>query len=289
MDHHAGLADALRSLDGLSVGDAFGELFFDPARLGRIEARSAPAPLWFWTDDTEMALSVVEELAERGAIEPDSLASRFARRCNPLRGYGMGALSWMRAVRAGTPWREASASLFDGQGSFGNGAAMRIAPLGAFFAGDPDRAAAEACLSAEVTHAHAEGQAGAVAVAVAASLIGSGLAGIDLLREVARRTPPGETRQGIERASALDPELPGDAARILGTGSRVSSADTVPWSLFCAAHHADDYQEAIWTAVGGLGDRDTTAAIAGGIVGIRAAVPVDWIEAREPLPSLRLG
>jgi ADP-ribosylglycohydrolase len=46
---------------------------------------------------------------------------------------------------------------FGGNGSFGNGAAMRVAPLGAYFAADPDRAAAEARLQAEITHSHVEG------------------------------------------------------------------------------------------------------------------------------------
>jgi ADP-ribosylglycohydrolase len=287
----AGFARALQSLDGLSVADAFGQRFFRPQHIVRIPERAAPAAPWSWTDDTEMALSVVEELGERGAIDPDSLAGRFARRGTPSRGYGGGAIEWLRAVGGGAPWRQAAQALFGGQGSYGNGAAMRVAPLGAYFAGEPERAAEEARRSAEVTHAHAEGVAGAVAVAVAASLAPGAARGAAgrWLGEVARLTPPGPTREGIERASGLDPQLPGDAARILGTGDLVSSADTVPWALFCAAHHRDDYADALWTAVAGLGDRDTTCAIAGGIVALTAPVPPAWLEAREPLPALRLG
>lgn len=51
--------------------------------------------------------------------------------------------------------------LFYGQGSYGNGAAMRVAPLGAYFADDLALATQQARLSAEVTHAHAEGLIGA--------------------------------------------------------------------------------------------------------------------------------
>jgi ADP-ribosylglycohydrolase len=286
----AEFARALNSLDGLSVGDAFGQMFFEPQRIARIFERAVPASPWFWTDDTEMALSVVEELGERGTIDADSLARRFVRRGNPSRGYGGGAIEWLRTVARGVPWGQAARSLFGGQGSFGNGAAMRVAPLGAYFAGDPDRAAVEAGRSAEVTHAHPEGAAGAVAVAVAASLAGAaGEGGATLLREAARRTPGGPTRAGIERAAELDPAFPGDAARALGTGDLVSSADTVPWALFCAAHHLDCYEDALWTAVAGLGDRDTTCAIAGGIVALTAPLPTAWLHAREPLPALRLG
>ena len=60
--------------------------------------------------------------------------------------------------------------LFGGEGSFGNGAAMRVAPLGAYFADELDAVVEQASFSAEVTHSHPEGIAGAIAVAVAAAL-----------------------------------------------------------------------------------------------------------------------
>ena len=52
------------SLTGLSVGDALGDRFFG---LGeelneRIQQRQVPPRLWRYSDDTEMALSIVETL-----------------------------------------------------------------------------------------------------------------------------------------------------------------------------------------------------------------------------------
>jgi hypothetical protein len=61
------------SLDGLSVGDAFGERFFgiDEHVAGLVARRATPGGhVWPYTDDTEMALSVVEQLARAGAIDP---------------------------------------------------------------------------------------------------------------------------------------------------------------------------------------------------------------------------
>ncbi|MCB9615904.1 MAG: ADP-ribosylglycohydrolase family protein [Sandaracinus sp.] len=71
-----------RSLDGLSVGDAFGECFFGPTPevLARMEARTLPEGPWPYTDDTEMALSIVAQLEHAGTIEQASLADAFARR-----------------------------------------------------------------------------------------------------------------------------------------------------------------------------------------------------------------
>ncbi|MFC0036759.1 ADP-ribosylglycohydrolase family protein [Actinomadura rayongensis] len=77
------------------------------------------------------------------------------------RRYGMGALELLDRLERGAHWATAARELFDG-GSYGNGAAMRVAPLGAYFADDPARAAEQAARSAEVTHAHPEGIADAV-------------------------------------------------------------------------------------------------------------------------------
>src|SRR5262249_29035558 len=100
-------------------------------------------------------------------------------------------------------------------------------------------------------------------------------------------TPEGETWEGLARALDLPPELPVQTvAGLLGSGMRVTAPDTVPFALWCAAHHLDDYAEALWATVSGLGDRDTTCAIVGGIVALatgRGAIPAGWLEAREPL------
>jgi ADP-ribosylglycohydrolase len=279
----------VRSLHGLSLGDAFGQRFFGPDAAERIEARTLPRPPWSWTDDTEMAVSIVEELGAKGRIDPDSLTKRFVGRYDGLRGYGGGAHEWMAAVRAGLSWQQAASRLFDGQGSYGNGGAMRVAPLGAFFAGDPARAADEARVSAQVTHAHPEGQAGAVAIAVAAAMVGVRPypPGKELLKAVLPFVPKGPTNEGIAAALTLDPQDIAAAARRLGCGALVSSQDTVPFALFCAAHHLASYEEAMWATVSGLGDRDTTCAIVGGIVALTCEPPMKWLTAREPLPDLR--
>src|SRR5947209_19972441 len=161
------------SLDGLSVGDAFGERFFGPREqvVQRILRRELPDTPWFYTDDTEMALSIVEILHERGEIEHDLLARRFADRMQFNRGYGPGTYSILCGVKQGLDWRPLTQVGFRGMGSFGNGAAMPVAPLGAFFADQPLATVCDqARRSAEVTHAHAEGIAGGIAVAVAAAL-----------------------------------------------------------------------------------------------------------------------
>jgi ADP-ribosylglycohydrolase len=68
-----------------------------------------------------------------------------------------------------------------------------------------------------------------------------------------------------------------------GPALQVLSSDTVPFAIWCAVHHLDDFEEAMWVTVSGLGDRDTTCAIVGGIVGAARPIPSAWLASREPL------
>ena len=284
------------SLDGLSVGDAFGERFFGPPEdaVRRIVNRERPEAPWAYTDDTEMALSVVEVLQERDTIDQDALASRFAIRMQLGRGYGQGTYAILRAVREGGNWRALTQAGFRRMGSFGNGAAMRVAPLGGFFAEEPlDLICEQARLSAEVTHLHPEGVAGAVAVAVAAALAWrerekEGPLGQDWIKAVRDSVPAGYTRDAIDEALAIPMETSVDtAASVLGNGSAVTAPDTVPLCLWVAARRSDHFEEALWEMVSALGDRDTTCAIVGGILALkvgRNGIPQEWLRAREVLP-----
>jgi ADP-ribosylglycohydrolase len=242
-----------------------------------------------------MALGIAEVLASHGEIDQDYLATVFARRHNrdPYRGYGSGAHEVLAAIHSGTPWRTAAQQLFDGQGSLGNGAAMRVAPLGAYFADDLEVVESEARKSAEVTHSHPEGIAGGIAVAVAAAWAAwqidrdaAQTAG-EMFSTVLELTPRGETWSGIERAAGIPLESwQYHAAELLGNGSRITAADTVPFCLWLAARHLDDYTEALWSIVHVGGDIDTNAAIVGGILALavgREGLPSGWLQHREPL------
>lgn len=280
-------------LRGLAVGDAFGAQFFVPENLPALRSRRLPPAPWPWTDDTEMACCVLAVLRAYGAVDQDALARAFATRHDFDRGYGPAMNRLLRLVREGGSWHELAADLFDGQGSWGNGAAMRIAPLGAWFAADPRRAAEEAARSAVVTHRHPEAVAGAVAVAVAASCAAAGRGRAPdpagLVRAVMELTAPSKVREGIaEAADLLDQPHAEYAAHRLGNGRQVSAMDTVPFTLWCAARHLDDYEAALWAAASAGGDVDTNCAIVGGIVAARvglAAVPPSWRAAAELLPE----
>ncbi|MFJ8297907.1 ADP-ribosylglycohydrolase family protein [Streptomyces sp. NPDC094447] len=291
----------LDSLHGLAFGDAFGDRWFGILRRegpAALEGRTPPPePLWEWSDDTAQAVVLVRELADGGgAVDPDrlalGLAAAYAEDCH--RGYGASMHDVLRRIGSGEPWREVVAGQFGGQGSWGNGAAMRVAPLGAWHAADLDAVAEQAARQSTVSHHHPEAVAGAVAVALAAALAtrsrgGPAPARPEFLGDVAARLPESDVRSGL-RIAARMPERTSvrHAAEVLGSGYRMSGPDTVPYALWCAAGHLDDLEEGLWHTVGGRGDIDTTCAIAGGVIASRtgvAALPASWHAAREPLPS----
>ncbi len=287
---------AFNSLQGLSVGDAFGEKFFLHPDVAEniIASRAIPAMPWYYTDDTQMALSIYWVLREYGEIGRDDLAKSFARRYDEKRGYGAGMQRLLLNIRDGQKWQDLSCNSFNGQGSYGNGAAMRVAPLGAFFADDLDLVVEQARKSAEVTHAHEEAIAGCIAVAVAAAFScklkeSNKPNKTEFLDFILPYIPESEVASKISQARDLQNDISvNSAAAILGNGTKVSAQDTVPFTLWCAAQHLNNYEEALWLTVSGLGDRDTNCAIVGGIVALSPGVesiPKAWLSAREALPK----
>src|SRR5579859_6483535 len=272
--HRAAMGRALEALQGLSCGDAFGECFFEAEHRAPAfrAARTLPAARWRFTDDTMMAISICASLERHGGIDPQWLAGSFALYHDPERGYGPamnGLLLRLHALGAEN-WFEEAQALFDGHGSMGNGAAMRVAPVGAYFAHDLHQVAEQATLSAIATHCHPEAFAGAVAVATAAALAwqdranSSVMTAQEFLARAAEHTPAGPVRDCMLKAQQLPAGTsPLEAALTIGNGAHGLARDTVPFALWCAARSLGNYEEALWGAVDGGGDVDTNCAIVG--------------------------
>ena len=281
------------SLEGLSVGDAIGEaLSYQYYRCREIgDFTGVRAGSIRYTDDTAMSIALVETLQRLGESDEDVLAWAYGShfRKDPERGYGKGARRLLEEIATGGDWRALSKASFAG-GSFGNGAAMRIAPLGAYFADRIELVPRAAESSSIITHAHAEGIAGAIAVALTAAVASreSGSSeenAIDRIWEaVLAYTPESRVKKGIETARALKGCDPIEVAKEVGNGAEVSAQDTVPFCIWSACENLSNYREAILQTVGVGGDCDTNAAFVGGIVAGYAgidSIPEDWLRARE--------
>jgi len=290
---------AKKSLFGLSIGDAFGETFFGPEEIitGRIKHRELQDGSWSFTDDTVMGIGIYKILSKYAKIEQDQLAKEFSDNylLDNYRGYGGTAHSILKEIGLGKHWREASREVFDGMGSMGNGAAMRSGPIGAYFHEHVEKVIEQAKLAAEVTHFHDEAVAGAIAVALAACICTRvGLRGKPLLPAeffgfITGNMPESDVKYKIKKAATLSGNYDiRTVVSILGNGIKLTAQDTVPFALWCAGHHITNFEEAIWTAVSGLGDRDTIAAIVGSIVVLsvgETSIPSQWIARTERFDS----
>ena len=279
------------ALVGTGVGDAIGELAFrHPTREGLVAAVDRQEKL-IYTDDTAMAIGVASSLVQVGGLDQQHLGDTLRKnyRCEPWRGYASGPPTVFTRVECdGLSYPEAAETLYDGQGSFGNGAAMRIAAIGLFFCESKDLYG-NACESASVTHAHPIGIDGAAvqaqAVAQAVKLDPSApLPAADyvqMLQDTAR-TP--EMKQKLSRVRELiRQEVPcRAAAEELGSGVAVHQSQ--PFSVYCFLQHPDSFVEALFCAALNGGDRDTmgamSCAIAGAYLGVQA-IPALWREKLE--------
>jgi len=215
--------------------------------------------LCHFTDDTVLTVAVADVLLEGG-----SYSERFRQfyRLYEQAAYGPSFQHWALS-REPKPY-----------GSFGNGSAMRVSPIGFAF-DDLETVLSEAKRSAEVAHDHAEGIKGAQATAAAVFL-------------ARLHTPKDEIRCYVEREFAYDLSRSLDEIRP-GYQFDMTCQGTVPAAVRSFLE-ASDFEDAIRNAVSLGGDSDTLACIAGGIAGAYYGVPPHIeMEARSRLDDALRG
>lgn len=255
---------------GLAVGDALG---------GKFEAQSAEAiqnrfaspeqliaypeeEIWY-TDDTQMTIGVAEALIERGEIVEEVICRAFASNYVPSRGYGRGARAVLEAMENGGDHRSIAERHFPG-GSYGNGAAMRVAPVGLLFRTDPIRLGNQAMLSAMPTHVHPLGIEGAQLLALAIGLC-SCMETFDREQYFAELTKACQSeayRSKIVEAAQVS--APQDLASL---GNSIDALNSVPTAIASFALTPESYEHTISNVIVLGGDTDTLAAMAGAISG----------------------
>lgn len=257
-------------LIGLAAADALGGQFEAQSPQAILARYSTPDALighprdelWY-TDDTQMAIAVAETLVEHGGISEEPLCSHFVANYVPSRGYGRGARAVLEAMEDGRDWRSAAEEYFPG-GSFGNGAAMRVAPVGLAFRGDRRRVLDESRLSALPTHLHPLGIEGAqlLALAVAWACRADTFDHAAFFAEIRSACVSDDYRDKIEQAARA--QFPDGLARL---GNGIRAIESVPTALACFAMHPNSYAEAIAQAIFLGGDTDTIACMTGAISG----------------------
>lgn len=307
----------LGCLFGGAVGDAFGyAIEFD--RLARIRAKHGPDGLrepvlvkgqLIVSDDTQMTLFTAEAIGE--TQDPDLFID--ACRAAYLRWYQTQTGRPDQAlggglVRDGSLWANRapgntclSALAFGGRGTIdkpindskGCGGVMRTAPIG--LVGYSAEVAFELGAQASaLTHGHPSGYlSGGVMAAIVSGLCdGLGLveAAHGAIALVRSRPGGNETAEALETAIALAQRADCDGRDIergrLGEGWVGEEALAI--ALY-ACLVADDFEDAIRTAANHDGDSDSTASIAGQLLGAKdglTQVPWSWIERLDVLDAV---
>ena len=271
----------------------------------------------FLTDDSILTAATAEAILEGSAGYPDYGAAyaKWALRY-PNSGYGGSFRDWIDAARAGrTP---------PAYGSFGNGSAMRVSPVGWLFETEAE-VLEHAEASAAVTHDHPEGIKGAQAVALAVFRARTEAAAERGNADV--RTAPGTPTGPPARDASLDDAIlaAGDrsggpaAGRADHDGARlatdiakrfgyelpdsldefretytfdVTCQGTLPAALACV-RDATDFEHSIRLAVSLGGDADTLACIVGSICEpLFGGVPSDlrrFARAKMPVDIRRIA
>jgi ADP-ribosylglycohydrolase len=209
-----------------------------------------------FTDDTVLTIAIADSILNN--IDYAIALKRFGRKY-PYAGYGLSFFHWLQSEK-NTPYN-----------SWGNGAAMRVSPVGFAF-DSKDAVLSEAENSAAVTHNHPEGIRGAQATALAIYLARTGHTKSEIKTEISDRFHYDLSRS----IDSIRPDYRFD----------ISCQGTVPEAII-AFLESEDWEDAVRKAISLGGDSDTIGCITGGIAqGFYKKVPREVISnVKKRLPA----
>ncbi|HEY3999193.1 MAG TPA: ADP-ribosylglycohydrolase family protein [Candidatus Xenobia bacterium] len=256
----------------------------------------------------ELALSMQ---GAEGYVDPEEFGRRLVQLLPHNRGMGAAADRAAHALMDGVPWYQAGVESNSG----GNGAALRVAPVGLVWAVHANLGLLyrNAVVSAVVTHTHPIGVSGAVVMALAVAwcsrrrLSGRSLAADALLEFLASQVADieqeatSERRQGLrvrmsDRLREVGTLLEADPDEALSvTWNGAFALESVPAALYCFLRHSDDPRRAVEVAVNAGFDADSVGSMTGHLAGawcgaerLRRDAPTWWagLEGRDGLIKL---
>ena len=232
---------------GAIIGDIVGSVYeFNNFRSKDFE------PLFhrkaFFTDDTVCTVAVADALVN--ARHPAEALKDWGQRYWENGGWGRSFALWL------------GSDSLEPYNSYGNGAAMRVAPAG-MLAQSLEEAIGLSYMVTEVTHNHPEGMKGAAATAVAGYLARTGSSQACIRGYIADTF-------GYDMTKTVDEIRP-------SYRFNESCQQTVPQALTCVLE-ADSFEDAIRNAISVGGDSDTIGAIVGGVAEAMFGIPEDIAE-----------
>lgn len=276
----------LGCLIGAAIGDGLGA-WREGRRIAKKEDIASLAERveeLAYTDDTHMTIGVVESLIQSRGFDGEHMAQTFIKNyeAEPWRGYGPGPPKVFRMIKRGEPWDSAASKIYRG-GSFGNGSAMRVAPIGLLYSNNPAKLREIAYKSSSITHSHELGKEGAALQAYAVALALNTPSDEEIDREAfLLKLQTFAQTQLYKEKIANTKELLGeqDRARVVAVlGNGIEALNSVPTAIYCFLKQPKSYKDSVIYAISLGGDTDTIASMAGAILGAYLgieAIPQEW-------------
>lgn len=295
------------SIQGVLVGDCFGATYEGEIltkgdksvlrkSLDRLEAKSVKSLSRQYTDDTAMTKALMSSLITNKGLDQLHLAKEFTGEYfrNPNRGYGEAVGAVFRKLKSGNfeDVLGPAQNQFNGSGSFGNGAAMRVTPVALFCAKKPvEELVTMVREQSVITHTHELGITGALflafAIRQAVELNPGEPLNVEqfldnLSSEVATVDDEHQSYQGrIEAIRKLlnSQHIPSDEKTVDALGHSVAAFYSVPTAVYCFLRCTQEdrkpegvvtpnpFRRCLEYAIGLGGDTDTIASMACSISG----------------------
>jgi poly(ADP-ribose) glycohydrolase ARH3 len=289
----------LGCLIGTAIGDALGARWEGRgmSRSEDIVSLAEKLEQLIYTDDTHMTIGIAESLMESKGFNGEHMAQTFIKNydAEPWRGYGPGPPRIFGMIKSGEAWDSAANGLYRG-GSFGNGSAMRVAPVGLLYSRNLEKLREIAYRSSSITHSHELGREGAAIQACAVALALNTPADEDIDRAVFLSSLQNFIRDRLykekiaQMRELLDEQDKEKVVAVLGNG--IEAPRSVPTAIYCFLSQPQSYKDTVIYAISLGGDTDTIAAMAGAISGAYLgieAIPSKWrvkLENKEYIKAL---
>ncbi len=259
-------------LFGAVIGDAIGENF-GAGDKAEIETELQKSEVIRYTDDSLMTFGVCQQLIIHGRIRLEQLADIFMydHLANLDRAYGTGTyfLFNIRKDTAGVSSKKLNRFVSEllyknSSGSMGNGACMRVAPIGLWFSNRPRLIKKNAVKSARTTHIHPLGVDSAVIMAKAAALAldADKISNDDFIAELLKVSSTGGFREALEKNRILLNKGV-DSDGCMNSFLRDETAvESLPFSILTFLRNRDSFEDCLYEAVSAGGDTDTISSMA---------------------------
>eukprot|EP01099_Mayorella_cantabrigiensis_P003459 TRINITY_DN2658_c0_g4_i3.p1 TRINITY_DN2658_c0_g4~~TRINITY_DN2658_c0_g4_i3.p1 ORF type:complete len:354 (-),score=72.55 TRINITY_DN2658_c0_g4_i3:366-1427(-) len=299
-------ADALGApVEGLSAQDIIrftkkdGEPPLKDMKLGyHMGAHHCGLRIGMYTDDSNALLALASSLVEKKTLDPRHCAYQYAHfwKTPPERGCPDSAQQIMQNVLNGIDYRLTGRMVFP-DGSYANGGAMRIGPVGVAFRNAEEDVLYEAVRQAIIsTHVHPQAVDAAFLVAKTISMFlkmePDQVRPERLLLELHSKSRDEEmkkklwkliSRLRLEKEGKVEQEEEAFLLEVGGT-FQIRATQAVACALWAVVKCWDDPEGCIIKAVNMGGDTDTLGCIAGAMIGALHGcqwIPIRWWDKLE--------